>query len=582
MFDDGGRVVPGDPFVLFHRLIDQDEVVAVKGLGGFHLACRADSRPALTRLRREKPRPCKPLAVMARDLEAVRRYCHVGREEEAMLTSFAAPIVLLLRRPEADLPEELAPNLPNLGVLLPYTPLHDLLFRESCDLLVMTSGNRAGLPLAKEDEEARRQLRGIAGYFLSHDRPILNRVDDSVVRLLEPGPLVLRRARGYAPTPVEVPTPPALRGDGRGFVGVGGDMHNSFCCLRGRQAFLSPHIGDIENLEMLDHLEKTIRLYEKWFEVTPSAVGFDLHPAYLTGSFCRRQFGGAALFGVQHHHAHMASCMAEAGLTGATIGIVCDGTGYGPDGTMWGAEILYGDYVGFSREGYVSGVSLPGGEAAVRSPWRTAVAYVVDYLDEAGQEEALALLGRPARDIELCRRMIRAGLNCPRANGLGRLFDAVSALAGVCQENTYEGQAAQEWGEKLAGSSVEEEGYPYALRRSGLGLVMSPAPLLAGVVGDLKKGIGKEIVAARFHEGVVNMLAAAAQTVAREKQCRRVVLSGGVFQNPYLLSRLLGRLRGAGLEAYGHRQVPANDGGISLGQAVVAAWRCAAGQNGGA
>ncbi len=570
LVDRTGAPLAGEWREAFRRLVLAGGIVAVKGIGGYHLACDARNEAAVAELRRRKGRPARPFAVMCRDLEVAARYCRISPREAALLSGPEAPIVLLEKRPGAGLAEGLAPGLRSLGVMLPYTPLHLLLFSDGLDVLVMTSGNPSGLPLAAGDEEALERLAGIADAFLQHDREIVNRCDDSVARVVGGDLHLLRRARGYVPAPVRVPAAPGEPDA----LGTGGHQRVTFCLLQGEGAVLSQHLGDLDTAEALEAYRSALARLTAWTGCRPRAIGCDLHPGYATTRLARELsevFGGAAVVGVQHHHAHLAACLAENGLEGEAVGVVLDGTGYGEDGAVWGFEVLSGGYGGFRRHAHLAYVPLPGGERAVRRPWVMAVSYLLACLGEDGYRLAERLFPDRAAELPLLGKLVAAGFNSPPASSCGRLFDAVSALLGVCRENTYDGQAAAELGELvLAGI---EDAYPFAFRQG----VLDPGPLLAGVAGDALAGADRRLVATRFHNAVAAMAVAAALAAAEEASLDRVALSGGCFQNPYLFLRVREALEGAGLKVYFHRRVPANDGGLALGQAMVARWRAASG-----
>jgi hydrogenase maturation protein HypF len=516
-------------------------VLAVKGLGGYHLACDAANERAVARLRARKLRDQKPFAMLAADPAAL---CHVDAAEDGLLRSRERPIVLLRRRAGAKVAESVAPGSPWLGVLLPYTPLHHLLLAEFGGPLVLTSGNRSDEPIAFEDDDARRRLDGVADAFLGHDRPIHRRCEDSVVRARFP----VRRSRGFAPDSLPLP-----RRVPRPLVGVGAELKSTFCVARGAVAHLSPHLGDLSTAAAYRSFRADLELYLQMLAVEPGAIAHDLHPDYLSTRWAEEQ--DAPLVGVQHHHAHAAACLAEHGRYGPTLALVFDGTGYGPDGSIWGGELLRCDLESFERVAHLEPVALPGGAAAIREPWRTAAAY-------------LELAGRPVPKRGAFARWPQVrqtlGVNAPRSSGMGRLFDAVAALLGVCEEATYEGQPAIEL-EQLAGATAAA---PYPCRLSAG--VVHGADLVAAAHDDLAAGRPRAEIAAAFHEGVAALAAGACAEAASPAE---VVLSGGSFQNLRLLASVRRRLEALGFEVLEHRRVPPNDGGISYGQVAVAAAR---------
>ncbi|HOV78573.1 MAG TPA: carbamoyltransferase HypF [Bacillota bacterium] len=545
------------------NILKSGGILALKGLGGFHLVCDAKNKRALSCLRSRKGRKCKPFAVMCRDLETVKKYCHVDGTEAAVLESLQAPIVILEKKPDAGLPEELAPGLKSLGVMLPYTPLHLLLFSGPFDMLVMTSGNYSGLPLVKDNSRAVGELGGIADYFLRHNRDIVNRCDDSVVQVIDGETQIFRRSRGYVPRPV-----PVCREDGAPVImGVGGEMKNCFCLLKKNQAFMSQYIGEISCLEGEENLFSSLINFQKLIGATPEIVACDAHPAYASARIARR-IPARHLVQVQHHHAHMASCLAENGLENENvIGIILDGTGYGTDGNLWGFEILAGNFTGFRRLFHLAYVPLPGGEAAIRQPWRTAAAYLITHLGAEGK--ALAAEFFSGRETDVIEKIIERRYNSPLSSGCGRLFDAVSALLEVCLENTYEGQAAIELGEKATGPEGDISIYPYEIKEG----VILPGGLLRGIVRDKKAGLPVENISTKFHRTLVKIIEDAVERASSATGLKKVALSGGTWHNPRLFKSVKNTLESRGYQVLRHRQVPSNDGGIALGQAMIAHWR---------
>jgi hydrogenase maturation protein HypF len=522
-----------DALVAAVALIHGGAVLAVKGLGGYHLACDAASEEAVAALRGRKHREDKPFALMTADPELL---AEVAPEERVLLESRERPVVLLRRSAGATVAPSVAPGNPWLGIMLPYTPLHHLLVGDAGRALVMTSGNRSDEPIAFDDDEALERLDGIADAFLRHDRPIHRRCEDSVVRRGFP----LRRSRGFAPAAIPLPI-----SSPRPLVAVGGELKSTFCVLRGDEAFLSPHLGDLDSEAAYVAFRTDLELYLEMLSVRPELIAHDLHPEYLATKWAEEQ--GLELVGVQHHHAHAAACLAEHGETGPALALVFDGTGFGTDGTLWGAEILRCDLAGFERLATLDPVPLPGGEAAIREPWRTASVH----LERAGRPV-------PFERWPLVRQSL--AVNAPLSSGMGRLFDAVAAVLGVREEVAYEGQAAIEL-EQLAGDTPAE---PYDWR-FGEG-----AALVGAVADDLASGRPRAEIAAAFHEAVA---AGAAVACAEASEPATVALSGGTFQNLRLLASTRGRLEAAGFRVLGHRLVPPNDGGLSYGQAAVAAAR---------
>ncbi|MEU2232840.1 carbamoyltransferase HypF [Streptomyces vietnamensis] len=571
-----------DPIAAARRMLAAGAILAVKGLGGFHLACDATNPDAVAELRRRKARGDKPFAMMAADLADIEPLVHLGPLERELLTGGVRPVVLLRRRDDAR-PRQgaapagaVAPGSPDLGFMLPYTPVHHLLLglgaadREGPRLLVMTSGNLSGQPIVTDDTEALTRLAGLADAWLLHDRPIHVPCDDSVVRVCDGEQLTLRRSRGYAPLPVALPVEiaPALA--------VGGDLKNTFCLGEGRQAWLSAHIGDMDDLATQLALTSAERQLESVTGVRPGLFAADRHPAYRSTRWAREHAAGRPVVPVQHHHAHVAAAMAENGLDGTrpVIGVAFDGTGYGLDGAVWGGEFLLADYAGFRRFAHLACVPLPGGDAAVRRPYRMALSH----LRAAGLAADHALPCTRAcapGELPVLERQLARELNCVPTSSMGRLFDAVSSLAGICQHAGYEAQAAIELeAAALRAPAVAEDGR-YAFRlgspRTGAPLTADPAPLLTAVVADVLDGTPAAVVAARFHHAVARLVRVVCAAARGETGVETVALTGGVFANTVLSSACAEGLREDGFTVLRHRLIPPNDGGLALGQLVVAA-----------
>lgn len=560
--DRDGKELSGHWRDNFRRLILDGNIVAVKGVGGFHLACDARNGEAVARLRRRKNRPARAFAVMCRDLEAAGKYCLVSREEARLMASPEAPIVILDQLQGCDLPSSVAPNTGTLGVMLPYTPLHVLLFGPDLDTLIMTSGNVTDLPLVKDNQAALDELGQVTDYFLLHDREIYHSCDDSLARVIAGEVHLYRRSRGFAPLPVPVPG----SGSGRGILGAGGEMKNTFCLLEGDRAVLSQHLGEMTFREGADHFMVTLERLQNLFAIEPRIIAHDMHPQYRITSLLR-QLPAREFVPVQHHHAHMASCMAENGLDREVVGVICDGTGFGDDGCIWGFEILAGGYRSFERKYHLSYVPLPGGEASIKNTWRMAVAYLNRYLGQEGLKLATSVFPRREKEIALVSQLLQKGFNSPLTSSCGRLFDAVSALLGVCLVNTYEGQGAIEFG-RLVNPAIRES-YPFSVS----GGLIDPGPMLEGIAHHLRVGEDTVTISTMFHNTVILMILEAVERVCEETGISQVVLSGGTFQNRHLFLGVSQGLAEKGCRVYFHRQVPANDGGISLGQAMVAAHR---------
>jgi hydrogenase maturation protein HypF len=541
-------------------LLRAGKILALRGLGGFHLACDATNAAAVAELRRRKQRPDKPFAVMMRDMAQIERYCVVSAEEATLLTAPAAPIVLLHQTTGQSLANEVAPKQVTLGVMLPYTPLHRLLFDADMPPLVMTSGNRSGEPIVTTNDAAQEKLADIADAFLFHNRDIYIRTDDSVVRVWNGVTLPMRRSRGYVPFPVTLPyAMPSV-------LAVGGEMKNTFCLTRENRALLSHHIGTLDNYATVQSLEQGITHFETMFRVTPTLIVHDLHPDYASTRYAvdRAEHDTLPRIAVQHHHAHIAACMAEHQLSGErpVIGVCFDGTGYGTDGTIWGGEFLLADYHGFERLAHLKPMPLPGGDASTRKPARIALAALMT--SGLTLAEDLPPAGSlSAEETRIVQQQIERGINTPLTSSVGRLFDAVSALLGVCQVATYEGQAAIEL--EAVADAHEDGVYPIDDTAAGL----DPAPLITQLVNDWREGVSANIIAARFHNSIAAMIVNTVQRLVAETGIREVALTGGVFQNVTLLNKTVPALETANLTVYTHRLVPPNDGGLALGQAII-------------
>lgn len=570
--DAGGvRVAGKDDWLAFcwERLFE-GSILAVKGLGGFHLACRLSSG-VIAELRRRKHRPYKPLAVMCRSADAVKRLCLVSEDELSVLASPQAPIVLLRKKPGAGLPENVSPGLSTVGVMLPYTPLHYLMLQGPVDAMILTSGNRSGLPLARTNLEAAGDLGHIADYFLWHDREIVQRCDDSVVQVVEGQFRPLRRSRGYVPDPI-----------GLGFaaerpvLGMGGDMSNTFCLIQRNQAMMSQHLGEISTLEAEDAYSHALEHFMRLSGGAPSIIGYDLHPEFRVTS-AAAAFDAPWRYPVQHHHAHFTSCLAEHRHQGPAVGVILDGTGYGTDGAVWGFEVISGDFSGFERRRHLKYLPLLGGESSIRRPWRMVLSYL---LHAYGHQEGLGVAGSilgPGYEGQLSilaseARMLTRSVP---TSSCGRLFDAVSAIIGLARENTYDGQAAIELSELVRGAGLDDFGDAYPFEAAGEEIDFSAA--IRAICDDVRRSgdvpRSEDVVpiAGRFHNTVAAAVVEAATRTARETGLRTVVLSGGVWQNTYLARKVKSMLdRYTVLE---QKAVPCNDGGLSLGQAAVAYWR---------
>lgn len=563
--DAEGRAVAGDPIAAAVLDLRLGRILAVKGLGGFHLACDAGNAVAVEELRRRKHRDEKPFAIMLADVDAARSLCMVSAAEAEVLRSPARPIVLLHRRAEGTGPiaDAVAPQSTRLGVMLPYTPLHHLIMEASGGLpLVMTSGNRSDEPIAIGNEDARSRLHGIADLLVLHDRDIRVRCDDSVVRLAGAAPVFVRRSRGYAPAPLTLPFECPAE-----ILAVGGQMKNTFALGRDRHAFISHHVGDLDDLLALEAYERDVALYERLFDVTPGAVAHDLHPDYASTRLALGRTG-VTLVGVQHHHAHIASCMAEHGLTGDVIGVAWDGAGFGADGHVWGGEFLAGGYSTVTRAAHLRYVAMPGGDRAARDPWRMALAHQQDALVEPAGP-SLATVSAVERAAVI--RMLARGINAPLTSSAGRLFDAVASLCGLHERTSFEGQAAMSL-ESLAESSADRAAYAYEILDSDP-LVVDTRPMIRAIVADRESHAGAATIARRFHTTLAEIIAAVCLRLRERTGLNRVAVSGGVFLNGILADEVQSRLTALTFEVYQHRLVPPGDGGLSLGQLAVAAAR---------
>jgi hydrogenase maturation protein HypF len=580
--DQSGKPVPcADPIEAARSHLAQGRVVAIKGLGGFHLAVDATNGEAVALLRGRKQREEKPLAVMAPDLAAIRRFADVSAAEEDLVSSPGRPIVLLAKRPDSAIAEAVAPGNKYLGVMLPYTPIHHLLLRTGLPALVMTSGNLSEEPIAVDMTDALHRLGTIADFYLDHDREIVARCDDSVARIVRGKPTLLRRSRGWVPLPIRIATTPPV------ILACGGHLKNTVALTRRDQVFLSQHIGDLENLPAYEFFLSTVAHLKHLIRVEPVVAAHDLHPDYLSTRFAL-ELGLGRTLGVQHHHAHIASCLGEAGLDGPVIGLALDGTGYGPDGTVWGGEILIADRKSYRRAGHIEQVVMPGGEAAIRHTWRMALSHLYsaygDGVDDLPLEQ---LVGAERGEIEIVLAMIRKGVNSPVTSSCGRLFDAVACLAGLRNEVKYEGQGALEL--EMAAAVRADDAYPATTRAEGDSIVIPVRDLIREIVGEVlaaSKKHGRDgggpgewgsaaaitgRVSAKFHRWLALSLVKAACALRDRHSIATVALSGGCWQNTILLEDTTRLLEDAGFAVVTNRMVPANDGGLSLGQVVVAA-----------
>jgi hydrogenase maturation protein HypF len=563
LFDSSGRPVEGDKLDTAISLLKEGNILALKGLGGYHLAVDACNDEAVGELRKRKKRDEKPFALMSPGLEEIAHYAFFSETEKKLLCGPERPIVLLGKRQGNPIASLVAPANGYFGVMLPYTPLHHLLLRGNFTALVMTSGNLSDEPISYLDEEALGRLSDIADFFLTHNREIHTRTDDSVIRVFRGNPIFLRRSRGYVPRSITLP------GTSKSVLAVGAELKGAVCLTRGDKAFLSQHIGDLQNASTLRSMEETVDHLERILKIEPEIVAFDMHPDYLSTVYARA-VKDLPKFGVQHHHAHLASCMAENGLEGETIGVIFDGTGYGPDGTVWGGEFLVGGYTGFRRMGHFRTIPLPGGDAAVREPFRMALSYLYTVYGEGLFDLSLPCVESvPAAERKLFLKMLERRLNSPLTSSCGRLFDAVAALIGLRGKVSYEGQAAIEL-EALAESSATGHVYPFHALTVEETHLVDFRPMIRAIVDDMGSGRQKAEIARSFHNTVAAAVREICGLIRMETGLDRVVLSGGVFQNKLLSEGVYDLLAENEFHVFTQRLAPPNDGGVALGQAIIA------------
>ncbi len=568
LVDANGEEVPGDPIRQAAAILQAGSIIALKGLGGFLLACDATSENAVSRLRTRKQRPSRPFAVMLKNLEEAKSLCAISPAEESLLGSPAAPIVLL-RIQSKTLAPAVAPGLKYFGIMLPYTPIHHLLLQETDTPLVMTSGNLSEEPIVHDNTEALARLGNIADYFLLHDRDIYVRYDDSVVACIGEKPSMVRRARGYAPYPIRLGfKAPCI-------LACGAELKSTFCLTRGDHAFLSQHIGDLENSTTLASYEELIEIYKGLFRIKPELVACDLHPDYLSTQYARENATRATLklMLIQHHHAHIASLLAEHGCNQPIIGVAFDGAGYGTDGAIWGGEFLHADLNGFQRLAHLEYMPLPGGDAATRSPRRIAAAYLYHLLGEHSYTTAASHLGIDQTELELIKVQLDRRLNAPLTSSAGRLFDAVAALLGIRGVIDYEAQAAIEL--EMAATNCEtgdKRTYSFGIPNTVGDMIIRLTPLFRAIMTDIDDRCRPAEIAWRFHYSTALMIAKVCRQLGNKTGIATVGLSGGCFQNRLLTEMTVAALRKDGFAVLLHQQVPPGDGGIALGQAAVAAW----------
>lgn len=558
-----------DPLCKTVGLLKRGAIVAIKGLGGFHLACDALSDAVVRKLRRRKKRPYKPFAIISQDVETVSQYAYVSGLEQEILESYASPIVLLRKKPSKIISELVAPNISDIGVMLPYTPLHHLLVKDNFLALVMTSGNISEEPTIAENKVAFEKLSRIADYFLIHDRDILIQNDDSIVKVISSEPVVMRRARGYVPQPIQLS---GVSGDIPDILAVGAEEKGTVCFVKNGRAFLSQHLGDLKNKASILSFENTVSHTRRLLKVKPKIVAHDLHPSYSSTSYALRQ-RGVQTIAVQHHFAHIAACLAENGVKEKVIGVSFDGVGLGTDGKTWGGEFLVADLSGFQRVGHLKYTCLPGGDAAAKEPYRMAISYLHQTFGKEAKIVARRLLKGVAKEkIDVVFRMIEKQINSPLTSSTGRLFDAAASLTGLCQINSYEGQAPMELESLIWSGRQHEQSYPYNIRNQKDMIVVNVGPMIHKIVQDIGSGKTKSYIACKFHNTLVQYALEVCQRVRKSRGLGSVALSGGVFQNKYLTEKLVALLEEKEFTVYRHKAVPPNDGCISFGQAAVAAY----------
>ncbi|MCO1603758.1 carbamoyltransferase HypF [Desulfosporosinus nitroreducens] len=553
----GNRLEIKNPIRFVQNKIGEGRIFAIKGLGGYHLVCDGWNEAAIHKLRTRKRRPFKPLAVMMKNVETIKKHCKVTKLEEELLTGIRKPIVILDQKQNYDLARNIAPNQKTLGVMLPYTPLHSLLFSYELEALIMTSANANGLPIEYTDSAARKSLSEIVDYFLIHNREIYQPIDDSVLRVVEEKQTIIRRARGFAPEPFKA-------SNMRDILACGPTMKNTFCISKDEFLFLSQFNGDLENLETFEHYKNNIERYKELFSFSPKFIAHDMHPEYLSTKYALDY--NLPKIAVQHHHAHIVSCMFENNLERKVIGVCFDGTGYGTDGKLWGGEFMVCDRKEFTRVGHLDYVKMPGGEKAIKEPWRMGVSYLYKALGT--NKEACGglfeLYGEAAKNLIT---MIDSNINCPQTSSVGRLFDAVSNIIGITDKVTYEGQAAIEL---EAVSDIEiKEAYSYNIIKRDI-YIIEPYEMIKEVILDKLDGVSSKIMASKFQNTIVNLSVSMCTYLRRDTGINEVALSGGVFQNSYLLKKISENLKKEGFGVYTHTHLPSNDSGLAIGQIIIA------------
>jgi len=554
----GNKLEIEHPISFAQDMIVEGKIVAIKGLGGYHLVCDGWNEVAIQTLRTRKRRPFKPLAVMMKNIEIIKKHCKVTELEEKLLTGIRKPIVILDQKQDYDLPQTIAPHQKTLGVMLPYTPLHSLLFSNKIEALIMTSANVNGLPIEHTDSGARKSLSGIVDFFLIHNRQIYLPIDDSVLRVVEEKQTIIRRARGFAPEPFKA-------SNMKDILACGPNMKNTFCISKDGFLFLSQFNGDLENLETFEHYKNNIEHFKEVFSFTPKVIAHDMHPGYLSTKYALDY--DLPKMAVQHHHAHIVSCMFENHLERKVIGICFDGTGYGTDGKIWGGEFMVCDKKEFARMGHLDYIKMPGGEKAIKEPWRMGVSYLYKALGSK-KETRGGLFERYGEAAVKLIDIIDANINCPQTSSMGRLFDAVSNIIEITDKVTYEGQAAIEL-EALSDIEIQEA-YSYKIIKQQDMYIIEPYEMIKEVIKDKLNGVCRKIMASKFQNTIVNLSVSMCTYLREDTSINEVALSGGVFQNPYLLKKTSRDLGKEGFVVYTHTHLPSNDGGVAIGQIIIA------------
>ncbi|MDS0527531.1 carbamoyltransferase HypF [Clostridium sp. SHJSY1] len=562
----GVKVSVYDEIEWTRKKLKEGKIFAIKGLGGFHLVCDAADENAIRILRDRKKRPHKPFAVMMKNIEATKKYCKVSFKEEEVLTGSKRPIVILEQLANNNLSELIAPHQKTLGVMLPYTPLHHLLFEDNVEALIMTSANVYGLPLEYKNKDAIKNLGSIADYFLQHDRDIYVPIDDSVVKIVNDDIYMIRRARGYVPEPILIENMKSI-------FACGSNMKNTFCISKENFLFLSQHNGDLENVETIEHYENNIEHFKNIFSFKPDYIAIDMHPNYTSNKFAQKY--NLPVIEVQHHHAHIVSSLAESGVNRKVIGIAFDGTGYGTDGKLWGGEFLLCDNKEFERLGHLEYIKMPGGEKAIKEPWRMGVSYIYETFKsgkwnscnnlEQLQKVLVNIYGKQSINL---LPIIDAQINCPETSSMGRLFDGVSSIIGLNHVITYEGQAAIEL-ESLIKNEGYKKSYNYNINIDK-GYVVEPYEIILGIMKDKVRNISDGVIATKFHNTIIKFAKEICNLIRKDRGINEVALSGGVFQNKYLLNGLIEELKSSQFIVYTNKLIPSNDGGIALGQIIIA------------